>query len=82
MNDHAILKIGGRIQGYDHQLELRWYVGKERDILSDNASYTLRSTKNDYCQRNNLVRYFSSFCRMEWKKKTRNGRKFPIKHKY
>ena len=36
----------------------------KRDVLSDNASYTLKSTKNNYWQRY-VVRYFSSFCRTE-----------------
>ena len=80
MNDLTILKVSGRIRGQDHQLELRRDVGK--DILSDNSSYTLKSTKNNYCQRHNVVGYFPSFCRMEQKKETRNGMKFPSKHKH
>ena len=28
LNDHAILKIFGSIQGQDHQLELMWDEGK------------------------------------------------------
>ena len=43
----------------------------------------MKSTKNNHCQRYNVVRYFSFFCRMEQKKekKTLNGRKLPVKYK-
>ena len=47
----------------------------ERDILSDNASYTMKYTKNNYCQ-GNVVRYVLSFCRTEWTEKLLLERNF------
>ena len=38
------------------------------DVLSDNSNYTLKSTKNIYRKRYNVMQYFSSFCRTEQKK--------------
>ena len=39
----------------------------EGDILSEKASYTLKSTNNNYCQCYNAVQYFLSFCQREQK---------------
>ena len=52
-------------------------------MLPENSSYTLKSAKNNYCQRYNVMwcDIFHHFVRGNKKKKTCNGKKLLVKHK-